>query len=248
MNQNPLILIASLVLLTHQARTQSVSSSYGWPNTPCAGVINCNNGCSACNMAVNNGAGLLGAGSSWLGVDLCPHPNGGSDNALHVSGWGAFTSIAHQGLLSWLVTTPLHIDSIVIRHRGTADGPSRLRVTFTPSADMPLVETADEAIPTAWTRTVLTDLGCIAPAPGMSYTQLTLGLQGYLGGAGDWIVDEVTVVATPCAAGATSIEAWSEDRSGQVATQRIDLLGRQLGHTSGPGVQHGSPRVVVVTP
>ena len=130
-----------------------------WPNQPCATVLNCDTGCTACNLPAAQGAALLVNAPAFLGVDVCPHPVTVGDNAVLTYGWPAEPDTAHAVLITGLAFTPTRIDSVVLHHRRGADGPARLQVRYGINATMPTTVIADVPVADSFQPTALADLG-----------------------------------------------------------------------------------------
>lgn len=224
---------------------QSRTIEYKWLNVPCSSNINCSTGCSACNVPDNSDQSFFGTNMIWPGITLCPHPVSPQNNALHTSDWPVFASATNYGLLSGMSTMPMQVDSIIIRHRSDATGPLRLKVSFTTDAAHPFEEVADIHVPTEWTNTVITAPGIMEIGSGMAYGTFQMMVQAYQGDGGDWLLDEVRIVASPASAVATGIMD-PEMRYAHAEGQYVDLLGRSMGKDPAPGFYIGQRRVVQV--
>lgn len=227
------------------AQTQEIH--YSWPNAVCASMLNCLDGCSACNVPDQVQSGFFGTNVAWLGVDVCPYPLSVGNNAVFTSGWTLEPQIDKRVIVSGIGTTTLRIDSIIIRH-ASYSGPTRLRVRWTNDMATPLVDLADVTITYDLGETVLTDVGVIQLPPGMAYATFQLELTPYDGDVtGSWVLDDIRVVASPVSGGAVGIV-----ERGPVAVQRggtlYDVLGRPVQtEWNTPGVYtRGGVRTVVV--
>lgn len=183
-----------LVFVVSSVTAQSIN--YEWLNEPCASLLSCDTGCTACNASRNSSGEFIGTDAGWVGVDVCPHPATTGDNALFTYGWPSIGDNEHVMLVSGIAFTPIHIDSIVFRHRSAADGPQRLRVRFGLNESMPATEIADVSVSDGFANTVLTDLGDVVAGDGMLYGFFSLLLQPYLGEGGPWELDDLRIVGT----------------------------------------------------
>ncbi|HMC97977.1 MAG TPA: hypothetical protein VKG92_09995, partial [Flavobacteriales bacterium] len=64
------ILLFAAVIGTLHVGAQVIS--YQWLNVPCSGMINCDVGCSACNMPEDQPGVFIGTNVAWIGVGTCP--------------------------------------------------------------------------------------------------------------------------------------------------------------------------------
>lgn len=237
-------LFVILMAFTPAVRTSGQALVYSWLNVPCDQNLNCDSGCSACNMPTDGSALFMGSGAIWNGVDVCPHPITEADNAVYTSGWPIEADpMVFVGMNAATVQS-VQIDSIVIRHRRSADGPQRLRVTYSPDmASVPSV-LGETDVTQEFEETVYTDLGCLTLSPNSSIAGLQLRLQGIQGGGGDLQFDEVRIVATPCAAGQVGIPEGllrtTQNPNGMV----VDVLGRPVQERPAPGVYIGGRKRV----
>lgn len=238
-----LLATAFLVAVLANIRAQSLSLNYLWLNQPCANNLNCNAGCSSCDMPQNDSPTFFGTNMIWIGSDApCPHPVVVGDNAVHVGGWPVFAMADHYGKLSALAATDMHIDSVIIVHRKSLDGPERLKVKYSLSPTAPLVEAADVEITSSWTRTVVLNLGCVAVEQNALYGAFQLMVQPYQGGLEPWQVDEIRIVASQCNGSVTGIN--EHERVVNSSGIYFDVLGRPAGENAAPGVYSGPRRVV----
>ena len=195
-----------------------------WPNQPCATVLNCDTGCTACNLPAAQGAALLVNAPVFLGVDACPHPVAVGDNAVLTYGWPADPDDAHAVLITGLAFTPTRIDSLVLHHRRGADGPARLQVRYGINANMPTTVIADVPVADSFQPTALADLGTVAPEPTMVYGYFSLLLQPYNGLGGSWDLDALRIVGTPVATAVPDLALPTANRT----LPRFDALGRPV--------------------
>jgi hypothetical protein len=219
-----------LVFVVASASAQTIN--YEWLNEPCVSLLNCDTGCTACNSSRNSNSQFTGTDVGWIGVDVCPHPAIVGDNALFTYGWPSIADEDHMMLVSGIAFSPIHIDSLVFRHRSAPDGPQRLRVRFGVNESMSADEVGDVPVPSAFGNTVLTDLGDVAAGDGMLYGFFSLLLQPYLGEGGPWELDELRIVGT--AISTTAVPDLSlPARMGKLP--RYDALGRPI--IDRPGVR-----------
>lgn len=226
---------------------QAQEIHYSWPNAVCASMLNCLDGCSACNVPDEVQPGFFGANVAWMGVDVCPYPLSVGNNAVFTSGWTLEPQNDKRVIVSGIGTTTMRIDSIIIRH-ASYSGPTRLRIRWTNNLAAPLVDLADVTITYDLGETVLTDVGVIELQPGMAYATFQMELMPYDGDVtGSWVLDDIRVVASPVSGGAVGII-----ERGPVAVQRggtlYDVLGRPVQtEWNAPGVYtRGGVRTVVV--
>lgn len=229
-----------LLVLPTGATAQTIDLD--WPNMPCATLLHCDSGCTACNMAVNSSAVFNGTGLAHLGVDVCPLADGGGDNVLASYGWTAGIDTARSLFLSAIALQPLHIDSVVIRHRSSSDGPNQVLVSLAVN-NAPAGAVAEFSSSETEGETTLTDLGTVAADAGMAYGFLQIHLQPYGSNAGAWYLDEIRIVATP-ATPTGVIEPGGQHAFSSPAT--IDLLGRPVGNTAVAGAYLATDRRVFV--
>lgn len=216
-------LIIALLLSPLLGRAQVVE--YQWLNQPCASVLNCDTGCSACNLPAAGNMQFFGNDVGWLGIDVCPHPIITGDNALMTYGWPAIPDEEHAAILTGIAFTPTRIDSVIIRHRAGSDGPQRLRVRFGVNESMPTNEVADVSISEQFTATTLLNIGEVTHPETMVYGFFSILLQPYQGSGGSWDLDDVRIVGTPMTTTGIHdhvVVASSKD------LPRYDALGRPL--------------------
>lgn len=237
-----LLLLSIMVPLAAPAQTLD----YQWLNLPCATMINCNTGCSACNQATGGNAVVMGNAMAWLGVDICPEPVSVADNALFTQGWPVLPDEGHMLILSGLALQPVRIDSLVIEHRSSADGPQRLLVRYGVNEPMPTTVIADIATSGSFGKSVMVGLGEVAADEGQIFGFFHLLLQPYGGDGGSWDLDAVRIVATPSDNAATTIaeiNGTNSMRNGMLH----DVLGRPVqGQGRAMGVYRDGRRRVVL--
>lgn len=218
--------------------------NYTWPNQPCATVLNCDSGCTACALPTGGTAMLMGIAPSWLGVDACPHPVAVADNAVATYNWPGTIDPAHQVMLSGLVFSAISIDSVIIRHTAAPDGPSRLQVRFGANTTLPTNVVCDVPAQQSTAETIVTDLGVVQAEEGSPYGFFQVILQAYDGGLGAWAIDEIRIVASPDAATAIAEVAPINERNR--TKPQVDLLGRTIPQNASPMITTAGRRVVVL--
>ncbi len=236
------LLVFAALLIVPAMHGQSLE--YAWLNQPCATVLNCDSGCTACLMPEGAGLAFTGTAAVWQGIDACPHPVSSGDNAVITYGWPTIADIDHYVSISGIAFSPMHIDSIIIRHNASADGPQRLTVRYGANTTMPTTVVCDVPTPELLNETVVTDLGCVAAEDGMIYGFFQLLLQPYDGGLGAWAIDDLRIVASPCAT--TGIGELSAAQRTSAPTTLFDALGRPIGQVAASGLYLNGSRVVVL--
>lgn len=240
-----IIVTLSLVLGWAPLEGGAQSLVYNWLNMPCMDNLNCNNGCSACNLPGVVPSGFFGTGVQWVGTQVCPHPVSVADNAVSTSGWpiepvpGAYMGVSIATL------SDIHIDSVIVRHRRTADGPQRVKVQFSNDVMQVPAVIGDVAVTEVFEETVFTDLGCLNYTPGNDYHGFVLRFQAYQGGTGEWQVDAMRIVATPCAAQVGITEDFTRQFN-EPSRSYVDVLGRTISGQPAPGVYIGGRKRVHV--
>ena len=163
------------ITLTFGALAQEHRIEYRWLNQPCSEVINCDAGCTACNVPESTDGVFFGTNAAFIGVATCPLPINVGDNAVFSAGWTMTPTADKTVIISGIAMTPLRIDSIIFRHAIYSNGPQRVKVAFTANAANPAEEIADVLVPVDFEEVVLTDLGCVEFQEGsitVSYTHL----------------------------------------------------------------------------
>lgn len=238
-----------LLLLTLQlpaTRVMAQSLVYRWLNVPCQQNLNCNTGCSACNMPADGTSAFMGSAALWSGLDACPHPVSDGDNAVFTTGWSIEAEPMRFIGMNAATLQSLQVDSIIIRHRRSTDGPQRLRVTYSPDMFTAPTVLGETDVTEEFEETVYTELGCLSANENSSVAGLQLRLQAFQGGGGSLQVDEVRIIATPC----NTLTVGIPDqviRNGQAYNgQLVDALGRAVPAAPAPGVYIGERKRVVV--
>lgn len=225
-----------------QAQTQVIS--YQWLNQWCSNVIDCDEGCMACNMPSSSSAQFFGTNVAWIGVEICPHPVANGDNAVGSFGWEVEHGTDRYIVLSGMSVQPVQIDSIILRHARSANGPNRLKVSYSRSMMEPATEVAELPIDHNFHTDVITDLGCLSTTPEDPFGTFQLLLSSFGTNTGGWYLDEVRIVATPCelATGLEDVVEQKEPYNGPW----FDVLGRPVTGDAPAGVYIGGRRQVKI--
>jgi hypothetical protein len=240
--------ILSIILFAgtlYAGRACAQTLNYDWLNVPCIDNLNCWNGCSACNLPADAPANFFGTNVLWEGMDVCPHPITIANNAVYTTGWPIEPQSGVFVGLSTATLGDVHIDSVVIRHRRSADGPQRLRVQFSNDVMQAPTLLGDVDVTQTYEETVFTDLGCLNANPGSEFRGFVLRMQAYQGGAGDWQIDAMRIVTTPCAAQVGIAENFQRDLE-EGTRQYVDVLGRPIQGQPAPGLYIGGRKRVQV--
>lgn len=218
---------------------------YEWLNQPCDQNLNCANGCSACNLPANGSVSFLGTNVVWTGVQVCPHVVAVGDNAINTEGWPITPDPLVFVGLSAIALEPLQVDSIILRHRRSADGPQRLRILYTNNVAN-VTEQIDEVdVSAEFQETVITDLGCLEMNENSVYSGLQLRIQAFQGGGGAWQLDALRIVGSPCNASQVGISETFE-RNLQQSGSFVDVIGRPVQGNPVPGVYIGARKRVQI--
>lgn len=240
------LILTLLIVQVGFAQGASQRIAFQWLNQPCGDILNCNTGCSACNLPANSSPHFFGTNMAWFGVDLCPLPVTPGDNAVFSLGWTPMPTSDHFALFSGIALEPMHIDSVIVRHSTFPNGPERLKVSFTPNAAAALVEIADVAIPFEFESLVLTDVGNVLIPDGAPMGTFQLRFNPYQGTDGAWAVDEIRVVASPATDLSTGVQELWNPRA--VKGPWYDVLGKPMSAEPAPGlyIGPGGKRVYVL--
>lgn len=245
MARQPLFLLALLIASLADAQTYRIA--YRWLNVPCDDLLNCDAGCTACNLPQGAPGVFIGTNAAWIGVLTCPLPVTVADNAIYTGPWALEPDAGRAVIISGIATVPVRIDTIRFRHAVYQDGPQRVKVLYTPDMAQPLEEIADVPVPVGWADAVIADIGEVAAAEGAPYGMFQLRFQPYSSAAGGWALDEVEIVASALGGPQTGI---AEALPAQQAPRGplVDVLGRPVGRERAPGVYvaRNGRRVVVV--
>jgi len=235
-----------ILLVAAQALVQQRSITYQWLNEACAEVINCEGGCTACNLPDGSDAAFFGTNAAWLGVSTCPMPFALSDNAVFTEGWGDVPNESKGLVVSLIALAPTSLDSIALRHRAWGDGPERMRVSLRiGDGDWSVLH--DGPVTDTWEKLSIQGQGCLAAQNGMSYGFAQLMVQAYGGGSGAWVIDELRVIGTDCQPDLTTGIAPVAPMIQGVESAWYDALGRAVGTmpTDGVYLARGKRTVVV---
>ncbi len=226
-----LVLLPMSLLGAEQGKGQARTLSYQWLNQPCAEVINCEGGCSACNLPAPGDQVVFGTNAAMIGVEACPFPVSVGDNALWLSGWSAAPGNEHRIVISGIAQASVRIDSVIIVHRREANGPARLLARVHDQGDggggMKDVSTNE-----SFEATVITDAGVVEKSDASGLASFQLQLQAYDGSDGAWVLDEVRIVATVIEDISTATISLEGPPTVHAAST-IDLLGRAAHATKG---------------
>ena len=242
MNRYPLL---SIVAFGWLFCTESMAQTldYEWLNLPCEQYLSCANGCSACNLPDEGSPIFIGTNVVWTGISTCPHPISIADNAVYTEGWPMEAQPTVWVGLSAFALEPLQIDSIVVRHRRSPDGPQRLRISYARNPAQASEMVSDVEVTQQYQESVVTDLGCLDQAVEGGIAALQIRLQAYQGGAGDWQLDAIRIVASPCSAINVGI-AENFQRDLNTNQNVVDVLGRSIQGQPAPGVYVGNRKRV----
>lgn len=218
--------------------------SYDWLNLPCTDVLHCSNGCSACNLPGDVPTNFFGLSVQWVGMDVCPHPITTADNAVYTTEWPIALDPSVYVGLSAATIEDVKVDSIIIRHRRSADGPQRLRVQFSNDAMQVPTVLGDEAVTQAYEETIFTDLGCLASTAGVDHRGFILRMQAYQGGEGNWQIDALRIVTSPCQMQVGIAENFQ--RKLEESGTYVDVLGRPVKGQPAPGMYLGGRKRIQV--
>lgn len=186
----------ALALLSSLAGMAQNFIDYEWPLGPAPFPLNCDTGCTANSYPVNGTTQFTGTNFIWVGVDRCPMPETPTDAYVETAGWTTFTDTTAFVLMSGIAWTPMYLDSIIIRHRAEGGTLERLKISLGMNNNAE-GEIADVATSDMFIETIITNQGCVEPDSGMIYGFFQLMLQPYQG-YGNWSLDQVRIVATPC--------------------------------------------------
>ena len=225
---------------------QQQTLSWNWANTVCGDMLNCNTGCSACNQPAEFLPGFYGINAAWLGLSTCPQPTTSGDNAVFSEGWSAAPDPLKMVMIAGIATGSMTLDSIVIRHRSSDQGPTWLRVSLKLDLSHPAVLIYEGPITDQLTSLVLSDLGTLDIPESYTAAGFQLRLQAFGSDGGAWVLDAVRVSASPSTpALATGLTELSGKPNGRLEPV-YDVLGRPAGNLSGLGISRDGKRRVVV--
>ncbi|MFZ1694742.1 MAG: hypothetical protein WAT74_16205 [Flavobacteriales bacterium] len=234
----PVLLIASL-----SATAQTRTVSYQWLNQPCAEMINCEGGCSACNQPDGDQV-VLGTNAALIGVSACPHPFAVGDNALLLSGWSSVPDNSHRLVASVMSMVNVRIDSVIVVHKRVDDGPRKLLASVNDLAGSSQA-VIEAPTPEQFGTTVLTSCGTATKGEGMSYACFQIQLQAF-DGEGAWYLDELRIVMSELAEELPTAIEDVHSRSTTSSSIPLDLLGRTTAIRGAQGMRLQGSRIVVV--
>lgn len=223
----------------------SQTLDYQWLNQPCGDNLNCSNGCSACNLPAGGSTTFVGANVIWSGLDVCPHPQVLGDNTIYTTGWPISPEPGIYVGLSAASMESVQIDSIIIKHRRAADGPLLLRVQFTNDVMQVPTILGEVEVTQTYQETAFSNLGCLVMGSTSPYSGFQLRMQAYQGGGGNWQLDAMRIVVSPCNAAQVGI-AENFQRQLQESGTYVDVLGRPVMGQPAPGIYVGARKRVQV--
>ena len=237
-------LLIATTIATLSASAQSQVIAYEFLNQPCTAIINCDEGCSACNMPDDAPGVFIGTNVAWIGVGTCPYPVAPGDNAIYSTGWSVLPSTSQSIIASGLAMTAMHIDSLIIRYASWENGPERAKIFFTTNVAAAMIEIADVPSAQEFATVVFTDLGTIEIPEGSSMGTFQLKMIPYQSEVGGWALDEVRIVATPTEQAAVGIQEYVNTTSNR--GPYFDILGRPAPKDPAAGVYVGPRKQVQV--
>ncbi|MBK7944848.1 MAG: hypothetical protein IPJ85_05850 [Flavobacteriales bacterium] len=233
----PVLLIASL-----SATAQTRTVSYQWLNQPCAEMINCEGGCSACNQPDGDQV-VLGTNAALIGVSACPHPFAVGDNALLLSGWSSVPDDSHRLVASVMSMVNVRIDSVIVVHKRVDDGPRKLLASVNDLAGSSQA-VIEAPTPEQFGTTVLVMRHC---HEGRRHVVrgFQIRLQAF-DGEGAWYLDELRIVMSELAEELPTAIEDVHSRSTTSSSIPLDLLGRTTAIRGAQGMRLQGSRIVVV--
>lgn len=228
-----------------QAQQQALT--WNWANTICSNMLNCSDGCSSCNLPsplVNN---FYGTNAAWVGLTTCPQPVVTGDNAVFSEGWSSAPDASKLMMVSGIVSIPMTLDSIIIRHRTADQGPTWLRISLKRDLSQPATKVYEGPISSEFNSLDLTDMGLMEIPEGNTAGGFQLQFQAFGSDGGAWVLDQVRVVVSPymsnLATGLTELNSRPADRSEPM----YDVLGRPADSNTLLSISRdGTRRVVVI--
>ena len=217
---------------------------YQWLNQWCSSLLDCEEGCMACNLPASSSAQFFGTNVAWIGVDVCPHPVVAADNAIGTFGWTVEQTPDKYIVLSGVSTNAVQIDSIIFRHARSAQGPTHVKVGYTRSAMEPVSDLAEINVQHNFHTDIITDLGCLTTTPQDPFGTFQLQFSPFGSDEGGWYLDEVRIVASPCQI-STNVADVVPERNAYNGPW-FDVLGRPVNGEVPAGVYIGKQRQVKV--
>lgn len=241
-------MFALLTLITGIAgvQAQQQALTWNWANVACSNMLNCSDGCSSCNLPSPFSNTFHGTNAAWVGLSTCPQPVVTGDNAVFSEGWSSAPDATKLMMVSGIVSSPMTLDSILIRHRRDDQGPTWLRISLKRDLTQPSVKVYEGPINPEFSSLVLTDMGVMNIPEGNTAGGFQLQFQAYGSDGGAWVLDQVRVVASPYTASlVTGLTELSGRRAGN-AGPMVDVLGRPAdSHTMLSISRDGKRRVVI---
>jgi hypothetical protein len=241
-----ILIVLGFSIMCSAVQAQEKSLTWRWANRPCAEMLSCDNGCSACNYPDEYDPGFFGTNAAWIGVEACPIPIGVQDNAIASSGWGPLPASDRVVLISGILLVPMQLDSIIVRHRTMDEGPTWLRISLKHDLTGESIIVHEGPITGEFDAVSLRDLGCAELTEGMGSGGFQLKLQAYGSNTGAWLLDEVRVVATPCQEDITTGVRLLRDNTDPVQGPQFDVLGRPVGQLPVSGSYMDATRRVII--
>lgn len=235
----PIFLIAAA-----QGKGQTRTVTYRWLNQPCAEIINCEGGCSACNLPQGDQV-VLGTNAALIGLDACPHPFALGDNALLLSGWSDAPCDDHRVIAGIISQISVRIDSVIVVHRRVGEGPARLRVSISDQVSIGTV-VHDALAPNTFSATAIADCGMALKGEGMPFASFQVQLQAYAG-SGEWYLDELRIVMSPVEEPViTATMELMKPVANTGSSMTIDLLGRERQSYSASGLHYRTTNTIMI--
>ena len=240
------IALFSLFLGITGVQAQQQSLTWNWANIVCSNMLNCNDGCSSCNLPSPFANNFYGTNAAWVGLSTCPQPVVAGDNAVFSEGWTSAPDASKLMMVSGIVSSAMTLDSIIIRHRTADQGPTWLRISLKRDLTQPAIKIYEGLISTEFTSLVLTDMGHMDVPEGNTAGGFQLQFQAYGSDGGAWVLDQVRVVASPytsnVATGLTELSNRPSDRS----VPMYDVLGRPADSQTMLSISRDGKRRVVI--
>ena len=228
------LILIILISLSGYSNAQTNSITYQWLNQWCGDIIDCDEGCMACNLPVNTSTQFFGTNVVWIGIDVCPHPIVGGDNAIGTFGWETEQSLDKYIMLSGLSTYNVKIDSIIFIHGRSVSGPMFVNVEFSKNnSDMINIDTV--IVSQNFQTSVITNLGDLIITDQDPFGVFQIKFSPYGSNTGGWYLDEVRIVCSPSEI-STNVEENSIPENVDMGPW-YDVLGRPVdGSDIPPGI------------
>ncbi|HRH39323.1 MAG TPA: hypothetical protein PK760_13315, partial [Flavobacteriales bacterium] len=242
--------ITSLCMATMGMAQAPQTLVFHWLNQPCSEMLNCTLGCSACNLPSGGSSLLFGTNMAWIGVSTCPTPIQPGDNAIMTTGWPVEVTEDHYIIFSGIAATTMSIDSLVINHTSATNGPTRLKIEFSPDAAQGFVEVADVVVPPSFEDQIFVNIGEVIVPTGAQMGAFQFRITPYNGFGQGWAINDLRVVATPEQQSSVGIQEFYNTRTSGSAGTWYDVMGRSTSNSTGaspaPGVYVGPTKRVRV--